>query len=74
MAQKRTFTLIILFIMICKTTFSEVKGGFEAIVNVPLGMGITVIHKNVNVEGSPKGEVNFQGDIEANLGYMFQIK
>lgn len=74
MAQKRTFTLIILFIMICKTTFSEVKGGFEAIVNVPLGMGITVIHKNVNVEGSPKGEVNFQGGIEANLGYMFQIK
>ena len=55
MAQKRTFTLIILFIMICKTTFSEVKGGFEAIVNVPLGMGITVIYKNVNVEGSPKG-------------------
>ncbi|MEI0446056.1 hypothetical protein R4J03_03225 [Brachyspira intermedia] len=74
MAQKRTFTLIILFIMICKTTFSEVKGGFEAIVNVPLGMGITVIHKNVNVEGNPKGEVNFQGGIEANLGYMFQIK
>ena len=74
MAQKRIFTLIILFIMICKTTFSEVKGGFEAIVNVPLGMGITVIHKNVNVEGNPKGEVNFQGGIEANLGYMFQIK
>lgn len=74
MAQKRIFTLIILFIMICKTTFSEAKGGFEAIVNVPLGMGITVIHKNVNVEGNPKGEVNFQGGIEANLGYMFQIK
>ena len=60
--------------MICKTTFSEVKGGFEAIVNVPLGISITVIHKNVQVQGNPKGKVNFQGGLEANLGYMFQIK
>ena len=74
MVQKRIFTLIIIFIMICKTTFSEVKWGFEAIVNVPLGMGITIIHDNVNVEGNPKGKLNFQGGIEVNLGYMFQIK
>ena len=74
MIKKRIFTLSILFIMICKTTFSEVKGGFEAIVNVPLGMGITIIHDNVNVEGNPKGKLNFQGGIEVNLGYMFQIK
>lgn len=40
MIMKRIFTLIILSIMIYKTTFSQVKGGFEAIVNVPLGMGI----------------------------------
>ena len=74
MIKKRIFTPSILFIMICKTTFSEVKGGFEAIVNVPLGMGITIIHDNVNVECNPKGKLNFQGGIEVNLGYMFQIK
>ena len=74
MINKRIFTFIILFITIYKTTFTEVKGGFEAIVNVPLGMGITVVHKNVKVQGNPKGKVNFQGGIEANLGYMFQIK
>ncbi|WP_300754008.1 hypothetical protein [uncultured Brachyspira sp.] len=74
MIKKRIFTLIILLIMICKTTFTEVKGGFESIVNVPIGMGITIINKNVEVKGNPKGKVNFQGGIEANLGYMFQIK
>lgn len=74
MIKKRIFTLIILLIMICKTTFTEVKGGFEAIVNVPIGMGITIIHNNVEVKGNPKGKVNFQGGIELNLGYMFQIK
>lgn len=74
MIKIRIFTLIILFIMICKTTFTEVKGGFEAIVNVPIGMGITIIHNNIKVPGNPKGKLNFQGGIEADLGYMFQIK
>lgn len=72
MIKKRIFTLSILFIMICKTTFSEVKGGFEAIVNVPLGMGITIIHDNVNVEGNPKGKLNFQGGIEVNWDICFK--
>ncbi|MEI0516972.1 hypothetical protein [Brachyspira murdochii] len=74
MIKKRIFILIILLITICKTTFTEVKGGFEAIVNVPIGVGITIIHKNIELKGNPKGNVNFQVGIEANLGYMFQIK
>ena len=74
MQYKKYIIFIILLISTYKTSFSEIKGGFEAIINVPLGMGITVKQKNVDVQGNPKGKVNFQGGIEANLGYMFQIK
>ena len=62
------------FLSISKISFAASEGGFEAIVNIPLGTALTVVHKNVPVEGNPKGHANFQCGIETDIGYMFQLK
>lgn len=40
MKHKKHIIFIILLISTYKTSFSEIKGGFEAIINVPLGIGL----------------------------------
>lgn len=70
----KTFLFCFLFILIMGQISYAKLGGFEIIANIPIGAGITMIDKNVAVDGNPKGGGNFQIGIEANVGYMFQIR
>ncbi|MEI0699279.1 hypothetical protein R4K92_10135 [Brachyspira intermedia] len=68
------FLFSFLFVLsISKISYAKI-GGFELIVNVPIGAGITLIDKNITLAGEPKGGGNFQIGVEADIGYMFQIK
>ncbi|WP_300753400.1 hypothetical protein [uncultured Brachyspira sp.] len=61
-----------LLILVQQISYAKI-GGFELIVNVPIGAGITLVNKNVSVAGNPKLGGNFQIGVEADIGYMFQI-
>ncbi|ADG72886.1 hypothetical protein [Brachyspira murdochii] len=61
-----------LLVLVQQISYAKI-GGFELIVNVPIGAGITLVNKNVSVAGNPKLGGNFQIGLEANIGYMFQI-
>ena len=63
----------VLLIFVQYTAYSEL-GGFELIINSPIGAGITLVEKNPAVSGNPKGGGNFQIGLEADIGYMFQIR
>ena len=60
------------FTAVSAGSFDEL-GGFELIINSPIGAGITLVEKNPAVSGNPKGGGNFQIGVEADIGYMFQI-
>ncbi|WP_297204708.1 hypothetical protein [uncultured Brachyspira sp.] len=70
----KAMTAAFLLIFICGSVSYAEIGGFELLINVPIGAGITVVEKNVPVAGNPKGGGNFQIGLEANVGYMFQIR
>lgn len=63
------FLFIFLFILIGRVSYGEI-GGFEIIANVPIGAGITLYNPSSKFQTSG----NFQIGIEADIGYMFNIK
>ena len=63
----------VLLIFMHEISYPEV-GGFESIINVPIGFGATMVDDNVVVAGNPKGWCNFQTGLEVDIGYMFRVK
>ena len=59
----------LLLIMLSHISYANI-GGFEIIANVPIGAGVTLYEpaSKFNANG------NFQIGVEANIGYMFNIK
>ncbi len=70
----KIFLFGLLFVLIMSQISYAKIGGFELIVNVPIGAGITLVDKNITVAGNPKIGGNFQIGVEADIGYMFQIR
>lgn len=64
----------IIFISLLLMILSQISyaniGGFEIIANVPIGAGITLYEPSSKF----KAGGNFQIEVEANIGYMFNIK
>lgn len=59
----------ILFIVLSQISYANI-GGFELIANVPIGAGVTLYEPYSKF----KTGRNFQIGVEANIGYMFNIK
>ena len=59
----------LLLIMLSQISYANI-GGFELIANVPIGAGITLYEPASKF----KANGNFQIGVEANIGYMFNIK
>ena len=53
-------------------TSAFAASGFEFILNVPLGAGITIPDKDLKDAGY-KGTAGFEAGVSAQLGYMFQV-
>ena len=53
-------------------TSAFAASGFEFILNVPLGAGISIMPKDYKGEGV-KGTAGFDAGVEVQLGYMFQV-
>ena len=53
-------------------TSAFAASGFEFILNVPLGVGITIPDKDLKDAGY-KGTAGFEAGVSAQLGYMFQV-
>ena len=53
-------------------TSAFAASGFEFILNVPLGAGITIVPKDYKGSGF-KGTAGFDAGVEVQLGYMFQV-
>ncbi|MCZ9878384.1 hypothetical protein OFR29_02065 [Brachyspira hyodysenteriae] len=66
----KTIFVSFLFMLLSQTSYAEI-GGFEIISNVPIGAGIT-LYNPASKEFKSSG--NFQIGIEADIGYMFNIK
>lgn len=62
-----------LFILLSQISYANL-GGFEVIVNVPIGAGVTLLENKSSIAGSPKENASFQVGIETDIGYMFYIK
>ena len=64
----------IIFISLLLMILSQISyaniGGFEIIANVPIGAGITLYEPSSKF----KAGGNFQIGVEANIGYMFNVK
>ena len=59
----------ILFIVLSQISYANI-GGFEIIANVPIGVGITLYEPSSKFNA----DRNFQIGVEANIGYMFNIR
>ena len=71
MKNIKKFLLITAMTMALGTSaFAE--SGFEFILNVPLGAGITIPDKDLKDAGY-KGTAGFEAGVSAQLGYMFQV-
>ena len=71
MKNIKKFLLTIAMTMILGTS-AFAASGFEFILNVPLGAGITMLPKDYKDLGA-KGTAGFDAGVEVQLGYMFQV-
>ena len=71
MKNIKKFLLTIAMTMILGTS-AFAASGFEFILNVPLGAGITMLPKDYKDAGY-KGTAGFDAGVEVQLGYMFQV-
>ena len=71
MKNIKKFLLTIAMTMILGTS-AFAASGFEFILNVPLGAGITIPSKDMKDAGY-KGTAGFDAGVDVQLGYMFQV-
>ena len=71
MKKIKKFLLTIAMTMIFSVS-AFAASGFEFILNVPLGVGITIPGKDLKKAGY-KGTAGFEAGVSAQLGYMFQV-
>ena len=71
MKKIKKFLLIIAMTMIFSVS-AFAASGFEFILNVPLGVGISIPDKDLKDAGF-KGTAGFEAGVSAQLGYMFQV-
>ena len=71
MKNIKKFLLTIAMTMALGTS-AFAASGFEFILNVPLGAGITMLPKDYKDAGV-KGTAGFDAGVEVQLGYMFQV-
>ncbi|WP_432632757.1 PorT family protein [Brachyspira sp.] len=64
--------LLIMAMTMALGTSAFAASGFEFILNVPLGAGITIPSKDMKDAGY-KGTAGFDAGVEVQLGYMFQV-
>ena len=64
--------LLIMAMTMALGTSAFAASGFEFILNVPLGAGISIVPKDYKGEGV-KGTAGFDAGVEVQLGYMFQV-
>ena len=64
--------LLIMAMTMALGTSAFAASGFEFILNVPLGAGITIVPKDYKGSGF-KGTAGFDAGVEVQLGYMFQV-
>ena len=71
MKKIKKFLLTIAMTMIFSVS-AFAASGFEFILNVPLGVGISIPDKDLKDAGF-KGTAGFEAGVSAQLGYMFQV-
>ena len=71
MKKIKKFLLTIAMTMALGTS-AFAASGFEFILNVPLGVGISIPDKDLKDAGF-KGTAGFEAGVSAQLGYMFQV-
>ena len=71
MKKIKKFLLTIAMTMIFSVS-AFAASGFEFILNVPLGVGISIPDKDLKKAGY-KGTAGFEAGVSAQLGYMFQV-
>ena len=71
MKKIKKFLLTIAMTMIFSVS-AFAASGFEFILNVPLGVGITIPGKDLK-DGGYKGTAGFEAGVTAQLGYMAQV-
>lgn len=68
---KRLFFIVSILTIFNISAFA--KSGFEFILNIPLQMGIGIMPKYLKDNAGANGEVDFDGGITAQFGYMTQM-
>ena len=68
---KKLFFIVSVFIMFNIPAFA--RSGFEFILNVPIGASYSIISQNMK-DYEMKNSFGLDAGVEAQLGYMFQIK